>query len=149
MDDALRRELTTLRRLSRVYRDLATKGRRRSTVMRALIDERATGLDPGDSDAEGRIARWLVASGLPKPVQQHRVRIDGRTYRIDLAYPRAKVGIEYDGWTFHKGRTSFDADRRRDNALRLVGWLMLHFTSRSSRDEVTRVVADALALPSK
>src|SRR3954454_15675287 len=82
-DDALRRKLTSLRRVQAVFDDLATRGRRRSTVMRELLAERGPSSHRGGSDAEVRTMRVLVDAGLPRPVQQHRVRIEGRTYRLD------------------------------------------------------------------
>jgi very-short-patch-repair endonuclease len=144
LDNALRRNLTTLSLVARVFRDLATRGRRHSTVMRALLDDRATGPDLGDSDAEARIARWLVGAELPKPVQQHRVRVGRRSYKLDLAYPRHRIAIEFDGWATHGTRLAFDADRVRDLDLEDEGWRVLHFTSRSTRDFVVDRVRRAL-----
>ncbi len=149
LDDALRRRLTTLERLEVVFLDLATKGRRRSTFMRALLEERLPGFDPGETDAELKIYRWIVGAGLPEPVLQHRVRVRGRTYRIDLAYPDHKIGIEYDGWDAHRTRTSFDSDPERDAILEDAGWRMIHFTSKSSRAFVVEIVENALHQRSK
>jgi very-short-patch-repair endonuclease len=151
LDDALRRKLTTLHRLERVFLDLAQRGRRRSTVMRALLEARLPGFDPGDSDMETKLVRWIVGAGLPRPVQQHRVRISGRAYRLDLAYPDLLVGIEYDGWDPHRTRVAFDGDRARQNPLEIIGWLILRYTSKSTRQVVVREVGDALAArtPSK
>ena len=42
---------------------------------------------------ETRIRIAIVDGGLPCPELQHPV---GR-YRLDLAYPHAKLGIEFDG----------------------------------------------------
>lgn len=145
VDDALRRRLTTLRALRTIFLDLATKGRHRSTVMRAILDDRLLGVEPGESEQEAKLARWLVASGLPIPVHQHRVRIGRRTFRLDLAYPACKLGIEYDGWDTHSRRTAFDTDRARDDDLEDAGWRVMHFTSRSTRQEVVRRVGRALA----
>lgn len=149
LDNSIRRDLTTLSLVARVFRDLATRGRRRSTIMRALLDDRATGPDLGDSDAEARIARWLIAARLPQPVQQHRVRIGGRTYKLDLAYPRHRIGIEFDGWATHGTRLAFDADRVRDLDLEDDGWRVLHFTSRSTREFVVERVHRALTKATK
>jgi very-short-patch-repair endonuclease len=112
--------------------------------MRALLDDRATGPDLGDSDAEARIARWLVGAGLPQPVQQHRVRVGRRTYKLDLAYPRHQIAIEFDGWATHRTRLAFDADRVRDLDLEDQDWRVLHFTSRSTREFVVDRVRRAL-----
>ncbi|MBV8983000.1 MAG: DUF559 domain-containing protein [Acidimicrobiia bacterium] len=85
---------------------------------------------------------WLTGAGLPPPRQQYRVRIKGKTYKLDLAYPDELVDIEGDGFDTHRTRTAFDEDRERANALSIAGWLVLRFTSRSTQDEVvTQVMA--------
>jgi len=142
LDDALRRKLTTIPLVQAVFDDLATRGRRRSTIMRALLGERGAGFDAGGSDAEVRMIRFLTAAGLPTPVQQHRVRTAGRTYRVDAAYPAYKVAIEYEGFEFHSSRTSFDDRYERDRALRVIGWLIVYVTNRTSP---IRLVDDVLA----
>ena len=145
VDEALRRRLTTIRAMTAVARSLPGSGRRRSTVMREILERRQPGYEPGDSAPEARIARLLVRAGLPAPVQQHRVRIGGRTLRIDLAYPRAGIAIEYDGWAFHSTRSAFDRDRARANDLVLLGMHVLRFTSTSSDQQVVDTVRAALA----
>jgi very-short-patch-repair endonuclease len=149
VDDALRRKLTALRTLRAVFLDLATQGRRRSTVMRAVLDDRMVGVEPGESAQEQKIARWLVNAGLPEPVQQQRVRVGVHRYRLDLAYPQLKIAIEYNGWDAHSTRTAFDRDRMRDIELEDEDWRVLHFTSRSTRDFVIDRVHRAIRSRSK
>jgi very-short-patch-repair endonuclease len=151
VDDALRRKLFTLKRLEAVFLDLAHRGRRRSTVMRAALEARLPGFDPGDSDMETKVLQWISSAGLPKPVQQHRVTVDGHSYRLDLSYPDLKIAIEYDGWDAHSRRTSFDGDRARQNPLELMDWIVLRYTSRSTKKVTVAQVEQAIRLrtPSK
>ncbi len=144
LDDALRRKLVTLGRLRSVYADLATRGRRRSTVMRTLLAERSPSFHPGGSDPEVRMVRVLIGAGLPAPVQQHRVRIEGRTFRIDAAYPDQLVALEYEGFEFHTGRTAFDDRYERDRLLRTSGWLLVYVTSRTTDAQLVRDTVRAL-----
>ena len=144
LDDALRRKLVTLSRLRAVFEDLATRGRRRSTVMRALLDERGPSFRPGGSDPEVRVVRTLVAAGLPRPVQQHRVTVERRTFRIDAAYPEYRVGVEYEGFDFHVGRTAFDLHYERDMMLKRAQWLIVYVTSRTTDAQLVRDTEDAL-----
>jgi len=141
LDDALRRKLTSLRRVGAVFDDLATRGRRRSTVMRELLAERGASFHPGGSDPEARIIQVLVSGGLPRPVQQHRVRIEGRTYRLDGAFPSYKVGVEYEGFDYHSTRTAFDDRYERDRLLKHDGWHIVYVTSRTAD---ARIVSDTL-----
>jgi hypothetical protein len=136
VDDALRRRIMRLDTLRRCVGRLAEAPGRRLAVLHELLGERLPGYDPGDSDLETRVLRVLVAHGFPPPVQQHRVRVGGRTCKIDLAYPALRLGIELDGWEFHRGRFAFDDDRARANLLVANGWHLVRFTSRSTDDEV-------------
>lgn len=79
---------------------------------------------------ETRTRLVLVLRGLPTPSLQHAVfDPDGRfVARLDLAYPAAKVGVEYDG-AQHRDRGSFGADLRRHNRLVALGWVVLRFTA--------------------
>jgi hypothetical protein len=82
-----------------------------------------------ESAMETRLRLLLVLAGLPPPTVQHPVtdpnaRVLGW---LDLAYPQARLGIEYDGKEhFDPERTM--RDKRRDGAMAEVGWLVLRFT---------------------
>jgi hypothetical protein len=145
IDDALRRGLVTIDLLRASVARLAGPGRRRLRVVRAALTDRLPGYDPGDSNLEVRALRTLAAAGLPTPTQQHRILIDGRTRRIDLAYPEAKVAIELDGWTWHGNVDAFHADRATRNELTSLGWAVLQITAEASPDTITRWVRDTLA----
>jgi very-short-patch-repair endonuclease len=112
-------------------------------VIHALLAARLDGYDAGDSDLETKVLRWLVTAGLAPARQQFRVLLEGRTCKIDLAYPELKIAIELDGWDTHRTRSAFDDDRARANALVLAGWIVLRFTSRSTADEVVEAVRAA------
>ncbi|HLW15735.1 MAG TPA: DUF559 domain-containing protein, partial [Actinomycetota bacterium] len=105
------------------------------TVLIKLVDERAHGVT--ESRLEIRVLRALRAAGLPKPVIQHRV---GR-YRVDLAYPAARIAIECDGYQFHSGRRAFDSDRARRNVLTAMKWTVLHATWTDIEQLVATVAA--------
>jgi very-short-patch-repair endonuclease len=132
LDDGRRRRIARLDRLHRCVDRLAGSPGRRPAVIHALLAERLPGYDPGDSDLETRVLRLIVKNRLPVPAQQHRVRLGGRTIRIDLAYPDRRLAIELDGWEFHRTGTAFDTDRERANLLVAAGWSLVRFTSRST-----------------
>lgn len=147
IDAALRDDLVTLPELIRCFDAMAGRGRRRVAHFRPLLASRQEGDEPGDSDLEARVARWLVAAGLPQPVCQHPVLTNGHRYRVDLAYPDLGIAIELDGWGAHGSRGAFDHDRARGNDLELAGWTLLRFTSATSRHDVVRTVRAARAAP--
>ncbi len=141
LDDAVRRKLLTLDHMRATAARLMVKGRRHTGVLAAVLAERIDGYDLSESDLEVRALRLLRRAGLPAPVQQHRVRLGRRTVRLDLAYPELMVGIELDGWTWHRHRSSFDRDRARLSELVTFGWTVLVHTSRTLDHDLVRQVA--------
>jgi hypothetical protein len=126
-----------------VERSLTALGQgpgRRPSMLWTLLAERGTEAIVAESRPEIRMLRVLAAGGLPAPVQQHRVVVGRDRFRLDLAYPDAKLAIEYDGWDAHRSRSSFDSDRRRDRVLQLAGWVVLRITSQTSDAEVVETV---------
>jgi Protein of unknown function (DUF559) len=90
-----------------------------------IVRQRLAEVEPlTESPMETLTRLVLVDGGLPRPVAQHEVYdADGCfVARLDLAYPWAKVAVEYDGaqhWTQRR-----DDDRRRDR-LRALGWTII------------------------
>jgi hypothetical protein len=88
--------------------------RRRGVVQLRQLIPLADGRAESPRESWTRLA--IIDAGLPCPEPQHRIEIDGvPTYRLDLAYPRLRVAIEYDGEEFHDrtaGQRRHDAERR-------------------------------------
>jgi very-short-patch-repair endonuclease len=100
-----------------------------------------------ESPQESRLRIILLAGGLPRPVTQYEVRTESGLFvaRLDLAYPRQRLGIEYEG-DHHRGRGVFQQDLRRVNSLRACGWSVLRFASADLREPVRVVAAVRAAL---
>jgi very-short-patch-repair endonuclease len=96
---------------------------------------------PAESPMETRLRLLLVDGGCPTPNVQYVV---GR-YRLDLAYPQLKLGIEYDG-DHHRERAVFRRDVERLNALRAHGWTVLRFTADDVLRRPALVVAQVVAV---
>ncbi len=89
-----------------------------------------------DARAESRPESWVRLEihdhGLPAPEPQVWVLVDGvPTYRLDLAYGRAKVAVEYDGEEFHTGPEQRARDEARREWLRRHGWHVIVLTKNS------------------
>lgn len=82
-----------------------------------------------ESPMESRLRVVLVRGGLPMPHVQYVLRDeDGAVAaRFDLAYPDARLAIEYDGREHHFSIMSAD-DRVRDARTSSLGWQTLRFT---------------------
>jgi Protein of unknown function (DUF559) len=90
------------------------------TQVLALVDPRA------ESPMESRARMALHLGGLPAPAVQHPVVARGTCYYLDLAYPGARLGIEYDG-ADHRTQGRARRDLVREAALAALGWHILRF----------------------
>lgn len=123
------------------------RGRRGVVQARAAVgvaDPRSE--SPGESWT--RVA--IIDAGLPTPELQWWVEVDGvPTYRLDMAYPKHKVAVEYDGKAYHSSPEQRRRDEHRRGWLRDHGWTVIVVTrSMLSRDAAARwtdELAEALA----
>ncbi len=71
--------------------------------------------------------------------RQEFVVIASQYYALDFAIYCAsgKVDVETDGDTWHANPEKAVQDNRRDNALKMLGWLVLRFTTRQVMEELT------------
>ncbi len=126
LESALRRGLTTPGSIERRLMSLGGRGRRGTGQLRALIDDRGKGAAL-EFELEVRIWRLLRSAGL-RPVRQYSVRYDGRTYRLDFAWPALRVAVEADGFDAHGGRGAFERDHARLAVLCAHGWRVVPVT---------------------
>jgi very-short-patch-repair endonuclease len=99
------------------------RGRRgvvRARSLVPLVDSQA------ESTGESFTRLAIYDAGLPGPELQHWVMIGGvPTYRLDLAYPRLRICVEYDGEQFHSSQEAREYDARRRAWLRGQGWVVI------------------------
>jgi hypothetical protein len=94
----------------------------------ALADARA------ESPQESRIRVRIALAGFPPPTLQYRILANGRfVARVDLAWPKASVAVEYDG-VWHAEAQQLRRDRARLNKLVAAGWTVFHLTSVTLKD---------------
>ncbi len=150
VDDSLRRHLLVLDDLREVHDVLASRGRRRITVLRAVLDDRLPGFHPGGSPEELDVRRVLVDAGLGEPVPQFQVVVGTTVFLFDYAYPDDLIALEFNGFDFHTTRSAFDHDAARYAALTALGWRILPITSATTtRALVDNVRALRALTPSK
>jgi very-short-patch-repair endonuclease len=128
LDEALRKELTSLGDLWLMVEDRRFMGRRGIGRVRDMLIERTPDVAAAESGLEQLALQLLRRAGLPAPICQFPVDLPGGKIRIDLAYPEARLGIELDGFAFHHEKEAFEADRKRDIELGLLGWRIVRFT---------------------
>jgi very-short-patch-repair endonuclease len=90
---------------------------------------------PGvEAESERRLQRVLERAGIGGWIANHPVAVGGRRFRLDMAFVRARLAVEVDGWAYHRTKAQRDADLERDNLLMLAGWRVLRFSWEDVRD---------------
>ncbi|MGY1620146.1 DUF559 domain-containing protein [Geodermatophilus sp. SYSU D00691] len=122
-DQLLARGCTTAELQEQLDRRPAGRGSARARAVLPLGNPRA------ESPMES-VLRWLIhEAGFPPPVVQYEMRdASGRFLgRGDLAWPDARVLVEFDG-DVHRERRVFVQDLRRQNSLVVDRWTVLRFS---------------------
>jgi len=128
LDGALRSDLETVGSLWLYLEQEWMRGRRGVAILRDLLAPRTAGQAPSDSEMELEARRRIREEGLPQPIGQHAITLPFSEVHVDLAYPQLKLAIELDSYSWHLNRAAMERDRERDNALHLLGWVVLRFT---------------------
>lgn len=144
IDSALRRDLTTLKRLAATAERRAGPGRRRSRPFLDALAQRGAGYDPGANDWEQRMDRLWDELGLPPAERQYPIRVGGRSYRVDRAILSRRIAIEWNGYSSHGTRSSFDYDAERKAHLGCAGWRVLEFTPATPPSLIRKTVLAVL-----
>lgn len=140
-DSLVRAGATTPERLARAAAEW--DGPHRGLVRRAASLVRS-GVD---SPMESRLRILIVLAGFPEPRVNIEVSDDeGRLrYRIDLSFPAAKVGIEFDGRHHIRREEQWEGDLLRREDLEAEGWRFVVVTGSQLHAEpgavLTRVEA--------
>jgi very-short-patch-repair endonuclease len=132
MDSALQRHLE-LPQLWRAH--LRNKGRHGSPAARRLLKAASDG---ARSEAERLLVKLLRDNGITGWKTNYPVG----GYKVDVAFPNQMVAIEVDGWAFHSDPEAFAIDRKRQNAIALLGWQVLRFTWLDLTEYPQRVLAE-------
>jgi very-short-patch-repair endonuclease len=130
LDAAEKRELVTRESVRATVARLGRSGRNGAGTLRQLLDARSPTRRPTESEMETLLVQVLRQKGLPEPVTQHEIRCGGKfVARVDAAYPKWRIAIEYDSYKHHTGRKAIDRDSARRNKLLAAGWLPLTATA--------------------
>jgi very-short-patch-repair endonuclease len=149
LERALHARLTTVDRLIQRFFQVARPGRAGVGPLRPLLVERDPTIAPAASDLETLLLQILRDHGLPAPVRQFEIEVDGETFYLDVAYPELKIFMEGDGFGVHTMRRVFERDRHRQNLLVLLEWMPLRFTWRQLVRTPGKVVAQVGAARTK
>ena len=113
-------------------------------VLLALASQH-TELVSARNEWEARVLRLVDGTGIPAPVPNHGLVLDGQRRFLDVAWPEHMVVLEFDGFEPHMVRAVFDDDRVRQNALVAAGWTVFRVTSRMLEDDPRGLLASLAA----
>lgn len=121
----------------------ARPGRTGITTTRMALDLVMIGDRPADSILE---LRFHHGPGrlLPPYEYQWPVKVRGKKFRIDFAYPAVKVAIEVLGYDARKSRARLDYEAERTRYLLLAGWTVVPATWTQVVYDPERVASDIL-----
>lgn len=126
-ESALSQGLLTHQELQEVL-DKPGRGVRKSRAVSAHMSQFS------ESAGESLMLARIREFGYPAPVQQYLVAVpwNGKTYRIDAAYPELKLALEFDGAFKLTGFGPTDQalikERTREKDLLNLGWTVVRFS---------------------
>jgi very-short-patch-repair endonuclease len=68
----------------------------------------------------------LGGCGFPKAILNHPVKVDSQQFFLDLYFPEARLGVEYDSYEHHSNTRSFSLDTIRASKLLTAGYRIVH-----------------------
>lgn len=75
-------------------------------------------------ESEARLV--MIDYGLPLPELQYPIYgRDGELWRVDFAWPEARVAAEYESIDWHSGRTEMMRDKVRLAGIQELGWTVV------------------------
>jgi hypothetical protein len=119
------------------------KGRRGLRRLRAIVGpwRSEDGSVPDvRSVFEAMVLPRLLALGLPRPLCNHRLQLDGETLIVDFLWLEQRFVVETDGRETHETPVAFQRDRRRDQSLLAAGYRPTRVTWRQMDEELEAVV---------
>ena len=135
LDAALRSTWCTPGELERAV--VQQRGRRGIVAVRGLLPY-ADALAESAMESEARLV--MIDHGLPLPVLQHEIRgRNGERWRVDFAWPDARVAAEYESIDWHAGRDAMLRDKTRWGEIQELGWTLIPIVVHDVRREPGRL----------
>jgi very-short-patch-repair endonuclease len=121
LDAALRSAWCTRSHLELAARE--QRGRRGIVAVRDLLPH-VDGRAESAMESEARLV--MIDYGLPMPELQYEIDgRDGEVWRVDFAWPEARLAAEYESVDWHVGRTEMVRDKKRFAGVQDCGWTII------------------------
>ena len=100
------------------------------------------------SELEADFEAMLKPTGVPMPQMNKWIVLDDGepAIRADFYWPAQRVVVETDGWRFHRGRGSFERNRRNDQRLTVAGFRVVRMTRRQIKRQPRQMAAVVVSL---
>lgn len=97
-------------------------------ALRRILEDPRRVSGVAESVMERTTAQLLASDDLPPLELQFPLEVEGRRFRLDVACPELKLGIEYHSRQHHWGREKAEADDLRDLLISTLGWEVIYVT---------------------
>lgn len=147
VDDLVASDRTQWSAISEMTRVIARRGKPGIGRMRELLLDRL-GPDRSMSRLESAGAALLESMGLSGFVVEYPIPWNP-THRFDVAFPEAKLAIEWDSRRWHMQANAFERDRKRDRDAVSNGWNVIRFTWEDvhrNPESVARTISESVAI---
>ena len=135
LDAALRSAWCTRSELEQAV--LEQRGRRGIVAVRELLPY-ADAKAESAMESEARLV--MIDHSLPLPVLQHEIHgRNGERWRVDFAWPDARVAAEYESIDWHAGRDEMLRDKTRWAKIQELGWTLIPIVVHDVRSEAGRL----------
>jgi hypothetical protein len=116
---------------------LGQRGRRGIAAVRELLPF-ADACSESAMESEARLV--MIDHGLPVPELQFTIRaLSGQRWRVDFAWPRARVAAEYESVEWHAGRAEMLRDKARFAGVQETGRIVVPITIDDIRQRPERL----------
>jgi hypothetical protein len=113
------------------------RGRRGIVAVRDLLPF-ADGRAESAMESEARLV--MIDHGLPLPELQYPIYgHDGELWRVDFAWPEARVAAEYESIDWHAGRDEMLRDKTRWGQIQELGWTIIPIVVKDVRRQPDRL----------
>lgn len=113
------------------------RGRRGIVAVRELLPV-ADGRAESPMESEARLV--MVDHALPPPELQYPIHGgDGELWRVDFAWPAARLAAEYESIDWHAGRAEMLRDKKRLAKIQELGWTVIPIVMHDVRLEPDRL----------
>ncbi len=141
-NDIIHKRLSSMQRVLEFVDRYSCSGRDGMGKLKLIVAEKNASYRPFGSRFETDVFRLLRDGGIQPQARQHPVKVGGKTFYLDMAYPHLKVAVEALGYEPHTDPAAWENDQKRHNLLSGAGWRMVYVTQLRRRRDPTGILRE-------